>query len=208
MFDQKKHLYDPFLGAVEMVEVPDSNYFTLYGEGPAVLSMHFLQASLTLWKVDDCAKRILSEKTSINSCGNEFRPIEVLWWKEDNPYEGASNAEWKWAIMLRQPQIVTPAVLKKAQLMALEENPDWSLVSSVSLTHLSEGLSLQISRKGTRAELEKVQEVLQAIAKAEHLELTGKYHELYYERLEAGNFGEFNTIIRVPVTEIKLFQII
>ncbi|GAL86665.1 hypothetical protein MYP_3895 [Sporocytophaga myxococcoides] len=209
LIDLSKHLYDTSIEEVRLVEVPDFNYLTLYGEGPAQLDMHFLQAALTLFKVDEYAKKILSARTPmINICTNEITPIEVLWWKDDRPFDFNLDTRWKWAIMINEPAIVNKDVLNISKEMVLAENPDWSFTQSIALSHLSEGLSLQTSFKGDRAEGKKSLEKVHDFAKSKNLEFVGKYHEIYFEKPEGLRSTQLVTILRFPVSEIKISQII
>lgn len=209
LIDQGKHLYDPSIEEVRLVEVPDFNYFTLYGEGPAQFDMHFLQAALTLFKVDEYAKKILSADTPmITICANGITPIEVLWWRDDRPFDFNMDTKWKWAIMINEPSLINKDVLNISQQMVLAENPDWSLTQSITLSHLSEGLSLQTSFKGDRTEGKKSLEKVRAFAKSKNLEFIGKYHEIYFENPEDLRSNQLVTILRFPVSEIKISQII
>jgi hypothetical protein len=209
LIDQGKHLYDPSIEEVRLVEVPDFNYFTLHGEGPAQFDMHFLQAALTLFKVDEYAKKILSAETPmINICANGITPIEVLWWRDDKPFDFNMDTKWKWTIMINEPSLINNDVLNISQQMVLAENPDWALTQSITLSHLSEGLSLQTSFKGDRTEGKKALEKVRAFAKNKNLEFIGKYHEIYFENPEDLRSNQLVTILRFPVSEIKISQII
>lgn len=209
LIELDKHLYDPSIEEVRLVEVPDFNYFTLYGEGPAQFDMHFLQAALTLFKVDEYAKKFLSAKTPmINICTTGITPIEVLWWKDDRPFDFNMDTIWKWAIMINEPSLINEEILKISKEMVMEENPDWSFTRSITLIQLSEGLSLQASFKGGRTEGKKSLEKVREFAKGKNLEFIGKYHEIYFENPEDLKSNHLVTILRFPVSEVKISQII
>lgn len=129
-------------------------------------------------------------------------PLEGLWYVDGDTFSLTERDNWLWISMIRQPDFVTPEVLKWAKAEAAKKNPDYDY-SKVRLETFEEGLCVQMLHVGPYADEPKTMAIIDAFIE-EHglINQTAnerKHHELYLSDPNRTAPEKLKTILRVPV---------
>ena len=74
--------------------------------------------------------------------------LETLWWVDsDKPYTEVPREEWKWKLLIRQPEFVTPEIVEKTRQEVIEKKKT-ELVNEVKFEKMKEGKCVQILHIG------------------------------------------------------------
>ena len=125
--------------------------------------------------------------------------LEGLWWMDDmREFSLARKDEWKWTMMMMQPDIITPdwVELARADLIK-KKNP--VAASKIRFEAYHEGLSAQIMYFGPYAdEGPTIQRLHDFIVESGH-QLRGKHHEIYLSDPRRTAPEKLKTVIRQPM---------
>jgi len=134
--------------------------------------------------------------------GRDYKvcPLEALWW---GPGEGGSFADlppsqWQWKLLIRVPDFVGPADLRKAQeaLRGKGKPPEFE---DVRLETIEEGRCVQMLHDGPYAEEPRTMERMRQLAAAQDLAFRGRHHEIYLSDPRRVAPEKLRTILRMPV---------
>jgi len=107
-FDFKKEyreLYNDSTNKMYLVTVPKLNYLAVDGHGDPNNSAQFQEAIEALFSVSYTIKFMLKKGPQQIDYG--VMPLEGLWWTDDlNSFSMENKADWKWTIMIMQPEFV------------------------------------------------------------------------------------------------------
>ena len=108
-----KHLYRQSAKKVEAVDVPKMNFFMIDGEGDPNTSQSFQDAIDALYPLSYALKFMIKR----GKIGIDYGvlPLEGLWWANDmSSFSVESKENWKWTLMIMQPELVTKEMVKEA----------------------------------------------------------------------------------------------
>ena len=192
-----KNLYCPSAKTVVQVEVPELRYLMVDGEGDPNTSTSYAQAVEALFAVAYTANFMV--KKGPQALDYAVMPLEGLWWADDMAAFAANDrAQWKWSMMIVQPDFVAQEVVHAAieQVRKKKQLPG---LDGLRLERFAEGLCAQVLHIGPFTEEGPTIERLHAfIGSASRLR--GKHHEIYLSDVRRADPSKWKTIIRQPMT--------
>jgi len=191
-----KHLYQPSAKEVVMVEVPTMNFLMVDGEGDPNTSQAFADAVEVLFAVSYAVKFKIKKGPQAIDYG--VMPLEGLWWAEDmSKFSPEDKSNWKWTVMIMQPDIVTKAMIDEV-ISEVREKKNPAAISKIRFEAFPEGESAQILHIGPFTEegptIEKVHRFIDATGKR-----VGKHHEIYLSDIRRADPSRWRTVIRQPM---------
>ena len=192
-----KHLYQPSAREVVVVEVPAMNYLMLDGMGDPNTSPAYQAVVEVLFSLSYTLKFMV--KKGPLAIDYSVMPLEGLWWAEDmSTFTTADKSNWKWTMMLLQPDFITPGMIDAAtQAVKRKSNPP--LLDQVRFETYAEGLCAQIMHIGPfSAEGPTVERLHSYIAESGRQRI-GKHHEIYLSDIRKADPAKWKTIIRQPM---------
>lgn len=191
-----KNLYQPSAKAVTAVDVPAFDYLMVDGEGDPNTAPAYTQAIEALYAVAYTAKFAL--KKGPQQIDLAVMPLEGLWWADDMAaFTRGDKAQWKWTMMILQPDVLPRAVIAQAIGEVRRKKPS-PAVDRLRLERLHEGRCAQILHIGPFSEEGPTIERLHAWIDA-HGRRRGKHHEIYLSDVRRADPARWKTILRQPM---------
>ncbi|MFP5213456.1 MAG: GyrI-like domain-containing protein [Acidobacteriota bacterium] len=192
-----KHLYSPAKNRIALVEAPKMSFLMADGAGDPTTAQEFGQAVEALYSVAYTVK--FSLKKADGSFDYVVPPLEGLWWADDmEAFLSGKRDEWKWTLMIMQPEQVTEDVVRKA-VEGLSRKKDVPGLERVRLESYEEGLSAQMLYVGPYSEERSSIERLHDFIRESGRERRGKHHEIYLSDPRRTEPEKLKTILRQPV---------
>jgi len=191
-----KHLYHPSAKEVVQVDVPPMNYLMVDGEGDPNNSQAFSDAVEALFAVSYAVKFMIKKSPLALDYG--VMPLEGLWWVDDmSKFSIEDKSNWKWTLMIMQPDFVTKEMIDSAIADARKKkNP--IAISRLRFEALSEGRCAQILHIGPFSvegpTIDKVHQFIDSRGKR-----IGKHHEIYLSDIRKAAPAKWKTVIRQPM---------
>jgi hypothetical protein len=194
---EMKHLYQPSAKAVVQVSVPKMNYLMLNGEGDPNTLKTFQTGVEALFALSYSIKFMVKKGTRTIDYG--VMPLEGLWWADDmSKFSMDDKSNWKWTMMIMQPDFVTRAMVDKA-VEDVRRKKDLAALGNVRFEPLAEGTCAQILHVGPfSAEGPTIQRLHRFIADCA-CKPVGKHHEIYLSDIRKADPEKWKTIIRQPM---------
>lgn len=192
-----KALYQPSARAVVEVDVPAMNFLMIDGSGDPNTAPAYAEAVAALFSVSYAAKFLV--KKEARPIDYTVMPLEGLWWADDMAAFSVSNkANWKWTMMIMQPDMASRATIRAAVAQVTAKKPDLGAVSRLRFETFPEGRCAQILHIGPfSTEGPTIEKVHQFIATRG--QLSGRHHEIYLSDIRRANPSKWRTIIRQPL---------
>ncbi len=192
-----KHLYKPFAKKVEIVNVPKMNFLMIDGQGDPNTSTEFKDTTEALYGLSYAIKFIIKK----GEIGIDYgvMPLEGLWWVDDmSQFDINRKDDWKWTIMIMQPELVTEEIVEQAtEQVKQKKNP--IALSKIRFESFTEGKAAQILHIGPFSEEGPTIEKIHDFIIANNYQLSGKHHEIYLSDIRKAAPEKWRTIIRQPV---------
>ena len=192
-------LYKASVKRVDFVDVPEFNFIMIDGKGNPKTKPEFKEAISLLYHVT-YSIRNLPKNDFIPEGWFDYvvPPLEGLWWMEDKEFDVYKKEEWRWTMMIMQPEFVTPGLFEQVltELKALKPNKDYS---KLRLASFHEGLSMQIMHIGPYKNIYLSKEKINSFLHEKGLIYNGKQHELYFSDPQKTAPEKLKTLIRMPV---------
>jgi len=191
-----KPLYSPSTKKVELVEMPEMNFLMIDGSGDPNTSKVYQDSVAALFGISYTLKFMI--KKGKEKIDYSVMPLEGLWWMDDmQKFTTLNKDEWKWTMMIMQPEFITPElvetaideILKKKKLAAC---PD------VRFEKFNEGKAAQIMHIGHFSEEGPTIQKVRDFISENGFKLSGKHHEIYLSDIRKVNPEKWKTIIRQP----------
>jgi hypothetical protein len=191
-----KHLYQASAREVVQIEVPAMTYLMVDGAGDPNTERAYTEAVEALFSVSYTAKFTL--KKSPRATDYAVMPLEGLWWADDmSKFSVADKSNWKWTMMILQPDFVDRRTLDGA-INAVRDRKDLPALARLRIETFTEGRCAQTLHIGPfSAEGPTIERVHQFIAARSGL--TGKHHEIYLSDIRKAAPSKWKTIIRQPM---------
>lgn len=198
--DFKKHyknLYQTSAKEVVSVDVPPLNYFMIDGEGDPNTSKSYAEAVEALFTLSYTLKFMIKKGELAIDYG--VMPLEGLWWADDmETFSTENKADWKWTMMIMQPEFITADLVDKA-IAEVKRKKQLSALSKIRFETYSEGLCAQLLHIGPFSEegpsVAKVHSYIESKGA-----LSGIHHEIYLSDIRRAAPEKWKTIIRQPMT--------
>jgi hypothetical protein len=126
-------------------------------------------------------------------------PLECLWWvKGKGEYTPDNPEEWKWILMMVQPEYLTNALVREV-LGAMDRKEALPGISKVRYGVFAEGLSVQTLHHGTRSEKWTTIGRLRAFIEKKGYQIRGRHHEIYLSDPRTMTPDRMKMIVRLPI---------
>ncbi|WP_339093963.1 GyrI-like domain-containing protein [Deinococcus sp. VB343] len=193
---EQRHLYAPRAGEIGVVDVPAMNFLMVDGAGDPNGNPAYVDAVTALFSVSYTLKFALK-------CGGQdyaVMPLEGLWWADDwGAFLGTDRAGWRWTMMIRQPDFVTPEQVQEAVRVARQKKPLPAL-DGLRFESFAEGKAAQLLHIGPYSEEGPNIQRLHAFIE-QRGQLSGKHHEIYLSDIRKAAPERWKTVLRQPMTE-------
>ncbi len=127
--------------------------------------------------------------------------LEGLWWGEEMGVFSEGNKEnWKWTLMIMQPEKITERLLDRAK-EEVERKKKMRNLDQLRFETVNEGRSMQIMHIGPFSEeVENIQKIHRAIFERGGMfdGIQQKHHEIYLSDFRKTNPSKLKTILRQP----------
>jgi hypothetical protein len=180
----------------EIVEVEEGKFLTIEGNG-APEGKEFQEKVSALYALAYTIKMLMKKY------GKDFTvaKLEGLWWVESNkPWIEIPREEWRWKLLIRQPEFVTSEIVERARQEVLKKKKI-GLANEVKLETIREGRCVQILHIGPYStEPESLSKVYN-LMEEKGLVFNGFHHEIYLVTPYPKKVSEekLKTILRQPV---------
>jgi len=193
-----KSLYKVSAKKLGIVTVPKMNFLMIDGEGDPNTSQSFQDAVEALYPLSYALKFMVKKGEIAIDYG--VMPLEGLWWSDDmSSFSVEKKAEWKWTLMMMQPELITADMVKKAmEQVKIKKNP--LSLSLVRFESFEEGEAAQIMHIGPFSEEAPTIEKLHDFITESGRERGGRHHEVYLSDIRRAAPENWKTIIRQPVS--------
>ena len=194
-----KEFYQPNPKEVVLVDVPEMQFLMIDGIGSPGDSKEYQDALAALYPIAFKTKFLSKAK------GKDYvvPPLEGLWWADSmEDFKEGNRDNWKWTMMIMQPDWITQDMIKEAISITKEKKPELSeLLPKLKLEKYKEGKAAQIMHVGPYSEegptVQKVHDFIQKEGgKFDGLET--KHHEIYLSDPRKANPATMKTVIRQP----------
>ncbi|HEX7620291.1 MAG TPA: GyrI-like domain-containing protein [Anaerolineales bacterium] len=171
-----KYLYEPSAKAFSVVDVPSMNFIMIDGHGNPNTSVEYAESVQALYTAAYTLKFKIKKEMAV---GYPVMASEGLGWMDDmREFSVTRKDDWKWTMMIMQPEIVTPGLFSQAVEEAMQKKGQPAL-SRLRLESFHEGLAAQILYFGAYAEEgPTIARLHQYIEESGHVRF-GKHHEIY-----------------------------
>jgi hypothetical protein len=193
----QKDLYNPPVRQAAAVTVPPMLFLMIDGAGDPDNSPALQAALATLYGLSYPLK--FTSRKALN-LDYVVMPAEGLWWVEGVAFDidSPDRSAWRWTLMVRQPDHVTPAMLEDAKA-ALRRKKNPANLDEVRLEPYDEGLAAQIMHIGPYSAEKPTIDRLHAYIAEQGGTLRGKHHEIYLSDPARTAPARLKTIIRQPM---------
>ena len=198
--DAKKEfnrLYRATTRRIDEVDVPAMKFLMVDGTCEENNFQDFRNGIEGLFTLSAAMKRAIAH----THIGFEYAvmPLECLWWvKAPGDYTPENREEWKWLLMMVQPEYVTSALAREV-LRAMDRERQLPGISKVRFGTFAEGLAVQTLHNGPRAEKWTTIARLRAFIGKEGHRMRGRHHEIYLSDPRSMTPDRMKMIIRLPI---------
>ncbi len=191
-----KYLYEPGAKAFSVVDVPEMNFIMIDGQGNPNTSAEYVASLQALYSAAYTLKFMIKKEMAIDY---PVMASEGLWWTDDmRDFSTSRKDDWKWTMMIMQPEIVTRQLFDRAVAAALEKKGQPAL-TRLRLERFHEGLATQILYFGPYSEEgPTISRLHQSIDESGHVRF-GKHHEIYLGDPRKVAPEKLRTVIRQPM---------
>jgi hypothetical protein len=201
---QLKYLYSPSAKMVEVVDVPALSFVSIEGaiepDQMVGTSPGFQEAMQALYGAAYTLKFMLKKRKE-NPVDFPVMALEGLWWVEDGQFDIRKPGNWKYHIMILQPDLISQELFSQAINLLRKKKPSPS-VERLQLEKYQEGLSIQVMHLGPYSEEPATIARMDAFAHENGYLMHGKHHEIYLGNPLRADPAKLKTILRHPVRKI------
>lgn len=184
----------------ELIDVPDMLFVAVEGDGGPEGNPQFEQAMQILFGIVYTIKFWDKKHTPPKGYAKfSLTPLEGLWWtKSGREFDSKDTDDWKWQVMIRLPEFVTPDFFAEVVAELIDKKQS-DMYKKAQLIHFAEGTSVQLMHLGPYSQEEAdINKILTFIQEQEYT-FTGKHHEIYFNDPRRTKPENIKTILRWPV---------
>jgi hypothetical protein len=192
-----RHLYKPSPKGVKLVDVPEMNFLMIDGQGDPNTCQEFSDAVEALYSLSYTVKFMIKKGELQVDYG--VMPLEGLWWADDmTQFNIEDKSDWKWTVMIMQPEPVTPTLVAAAyEQVEAKKNP--VALGKVRFQSFAEGRAAQTMHVGPFSEEGPTIQRLHEYIDANGFSRAGKHHEIYLSDIRKAAPENWKTVIRQPI---------
>jgi hypothetical protein len=194
-----KFLFSASAKEAQKVEVPAFKYLMIDGAGDPNKAPEFSEKIQALYGLAYTMKFMLKQA---GAAAVEYvvPPLSGLWCAEDiSAFPAGRKEEWRWTLMILQPDAVTPELLEKAKAKVAAKKKAPPSAGQVRLDVLQEGPAVQIMHIGSYSTEGPTITRLHDFMKENGYTFNGRHHEIYLGDPRRCLPEKLRTIIRQPV---------
>jgi hypothetical protein len=194
-----KYLYVPSASTFSIVEVPPMNFIMLDGQGNTNTSQEYTEAVQALYTGAYTLKFKVKKELGVDY---PVMALEGLWWVDDmREFSTERKEDWKWTMMIMQPEIITPALFTQAVSEAIARKGQPAL-TKLRLERFKEGMAAQILYFGPYAGEGPTLIRLHQFIREKGFSNSGKHHEIYLGDPRRTAPEKLRTVIRQPMRKV------
>lgn len=201
---QLKNLYVPSAKKVEIVDVPEFSFAMIDGQmEPGKMpdtSQEFQNAIQALYGISYTLK-FMSKLRKKKPIDYTVMALEGLWWVDSGEFDFNKKEQWRWTIMIMQPEHITETMYQEALEQIRKKKPNPAL-DRLRLERFREGLSMQTMHIGPYAEEPRTIEKMKAFARENGYSFRGKHHEIYFGDPRRTKPERLKTVLRQPIQKV------
>jgi hypothetical protein len=192
-----KQFYTASADKISIVEVPPLYFLMAAGKGDPNTAPAFQQATETLFRLSFTLKFMLKKEQGVDYT---VMPLEGLWCADDlTAFAEERRDEWKWTLMILQPDFVTKENVVAARELA-QKKKNASPLHDITFGRHTDGQSAQILHVGPYADEGPTIARLHTFIKEKGYHFGGKHHEIYLSDPRRTAPEKLKTILRQPIT--------
>jgi len=192
-----KELYKASAKKLSIVTVPTMQYLMIDGNGNPNNSIDFQNDVEALFSVSYTLKFMVKKTLEVDY---GVMPLEGLWWCDDmSQFSIVNKDDWKWTIMIMQPQYITPELLNTA-LEKVRRDKSLLALDKMRFDIYDEGMVAQVLHVGPFSDEGPSVEKLHSFIHDNGYQMDGKHHEIYLSDTRRGDPKNWKTIIRQPIS--------
>jgi hypothetical protein len=204
-----KYLYVPSAKKIEVVDVPTMNFVMIDGaiepdQSPGS-SPRFAEDMQAMYGVAYTLKFSAKQRKQ-DPVDYPVMALEGLWWVEDGTFDIRKPGNWKYTVMIMQPDLVTQVMFAEALAQLRKKRGDQPAFARLRLEAFHEGLTVQTMHIGPYstepATIERMQSFMQVNDLQDMVGLGGKHHEIYMGDPRRADPSKLKTVLRHPVKRI------
>lgn len=194
-----KAYYNPKPKKYEIIEIPKLNFIMIDGIGTPGTSEAYLDSLAALYPIAYKAKFLAKAQEQ----DYVVPPLEGLWWADDMAdFINDNKDNWRWTMMIMQPDWVTKDMIEQARDMAKQKNPP-KLLDNVRFESYDEGLVAQYLHIGSYADETPILKYMhEQFIPEQGYECGKKHHEIYLSDPRRVAPEKLKTILRQPVVKV------
>jgi len=201
-----KYLYQPSAKKIEAVDVPAMNFIMIDGaiepnEMPGKSPL-FLENMAALYGAAYTLK-FTAKLRKENPLDYPVMASEGLWWVDDGMFDITKPGNWKYTLMLMQPDQITPAMFADALTQLRKKKGDLPAFARLRLEKFREGKCVQVMHVGPYAAepatIEKMRAFMAENGWTDRVGLGGRHHEIYMSDPRRASPEKMKTVLRHPV---------
>jgi hypothetical protein len=198
---QFKYLYAASAKKVAVVDVPDLNFVMVDGaiepgKGPGTSPL-FQENMQALYGAAYTLKFAIKLRQQ-DPVDYPVMALEGLWWVEDGQFDIQQPGNWKYTVMILQPDLITPELFEAALLQLRKKKPS-PAIDRLRLERFHEGPSIQGLHIGPYSTEPATVARMDAFARESGYTLHGKHHEIYLGNPLRADPEKLKTILRHPI---------
>jgi hypothetical protein len=201
-----KYLYLPSAKTIEEVEVPVMNFIMIDGaiepdQSPGTSPL-FAEAMQALYGAAYTLK-FTAKLRKENPVDYPVMALEGLWWVEDGTFDIRKPGNWKYTVMIMQPDLVSRTMFHAALDQLRKKKGDQPVFDKLRLERFHEGLCVQTMHIGPYAAepptVDRMQAFMQEHGLEDRVGLGAKHHEIYLGDPRRADPSRLKTVLRHPV---------
>jgi hypothetical protein len=178
------------------VDVPPMNFIMIDGQGNPNTSVEYAESLQALYTAAYTLKFKIKKELAVDY---PVMASEGLWWMDDmREFSLARKDDWKWTMMIMQPEIVTQQLFDDTVAEALKKKGQAALLK-LRLEQYHEGLAAQIMYFGSYADEGPTISRLHQFIEESGCLRSGKHHEIYMNDPRRTAPEKLRTVIRQPM---------
>jgi hypothetical protein len=197
-----KYLYQPSAKKVNLVDVPPLQFAMIDGAiEPGILpgdSTTFQEGLQAMYGISYTLK-FMSKLRKEDPIDYPVMALEGLWWVEGGEFNISIPGDWKWTLIMLQPDHITQEMFQEALRQLRQKRGDLLAFSRLRLETFHEGLCMQIMHIGPYADEPATIARMHAFALENGCQLRGKHHEIYLGDPRRAAPEKLKTVLRQPV---------
>lgn len=198
-----KPFYAPSAKKVELITVPAFSFVMIDGaiepDASPGTSPLFQQVMQAMYGMAYTLKFMFKKRTE-DPLDYPVMPLEGLWWVEDGHFDIQQPGNWKYTLMILQPDQVTQQDFAAALDQLRKKKPSPAL-EQLRLERFEEGLCVQTMHMGAYADEPATVARMEAFALENGYQMCGRHHEIYLGNPMRADPAKLKTILRHPVRE-------